>query len=117
MRSWTNSTWLHQSSGQKFRASLEIQDNAIVGGKIKLYSGIHKKKIEAELEVAKIAIEHLKNFLDFEVEDLNYQDKEFYRFHLEHADFALANALQENKDLDDHIAKIIAKAQVQKIMN
>lgn len=98
-------------------ASVEIQDNVVEGGKIKLYSSVHKKKIEAKQEAAKNAIEHLKNFLDFEVEDFNYRDKELYCYHLDQANFTLANTLQENKALTDHIAKITAKAKVEKIMN
>lgn len=66
----------YQIVGQRFKASVEIQDNVVLGGKIKLYSSTHKKKIEAAQEAAKNAIEHLKNFLDCEVEDFNYHDKE-----------------------------------------
>ncbi|KAF7112578.1 hypothetical protein RHSIM_RhsimUnG0215500 [Rhododendron simsii] len=66
----------------------------------------HTKKIDAEQEVAKIAIEHLKDMFNFEVDDFNLHDKEMYRQHLEQVDFALVEALQENKALKDEIAKI-----------
>ncbi|KAF7138605.1 hypothetical protein RHSIM_Rhsim07G0196600 [Rhododendron simsii] len=97
--------------------SVEIQDNVVQGEKVKLYNSLHKKKIEAEEEGTKIAIKHLKDFLNFEVDDFNLHDKEMYRQHLKQVDFALVEALQENKALKDEIAKLTAMSKFEKIMN
>ncbi|KAG5555803.1 hypothetical protein RHGRI_006446 [Rhododendron griersonianum] len=107
----------YQTVGKKFRASVEIRDNAVEGGSIILHSSPHTKKIDAEQEAAKIAIEHLKDMFNFEVDDFNLHDKEMYRQHLEQVDFALVEALQENKALKDEIVKIQTKAKDAKIMN
>lgn len=69
----------HQTVGKKFQASVEIRHNAVEGSSIKLHSSPHTKKIDAEQEAAKIAIEHLKDMFNFEVDDFNLHDNEMYR--------------------------------------
>ncbi|KAF7114405.1 hypothetical protein RHSIM_RhsimUnG0087100 [Rhododendron simsii] len=107
----------YQTVEKNFRASVEIRDNAIEIGSIILYSSPHTKQIDVEQEAAKIAIVHLKDMFNFEVDDFNLHDTEMYHQHLEQADFALVEALQENKALKNEIAKIRTKAKDAKIMN
>ncbi|KAF7142848.1 hypothetical protein RHSIM_Rhsim05G0111200 [Rhododendron simsii] len=46
----------YQIVGQRFRASVEIQDNAVEGGKIKLYSYVHKRKLRLSKKLLKMQL-------------------------------------------------------------